>query len=178
MSGLLCTGQHEDARMCLSVAMTAARMGASLMNHCEVLEVLKKTDENGKVVCCGARLRERFTSMSPTFTYLLFCIPTETHRNLSNKNVPRAHRFITGSGENVPRAIRFITGSGENVPRAHRFITGSGENVPRAHRFITGSGENVPRASRFITGSGENVPRASRFITGSGENASMKWGPQ
>ena len=112
MSGLLCTGQHEDARMCLSVAMTAARMGASLMNHCEVLEVLKKTDENGKVVCCGARLRERFTSMSPTFTYLLFCIPTETHRNLSNKNVPRAIRFITGSGENAPRAIRFLDISG------------------------------------------------------------------
>lgn len=32
-------GQQNDARMALTVACTAARLGATVLNHCEVLEL-------------------------------------------------------------------------------------------------------------------------------------------
>uniref|UniRef100_A0A7S1KN41 Glycerol-3-phosphate dehydrogenase n=1 Tax=Percolomonas cosmopolitus TaxID=63605 RepID=A0A7S1KN41_9EUKA len=40
-------GQHNDARMDISLAMTAASHGAAVVNHCEVKDLLK---ENGKIV--------------------------------------------------------------------------------------------------------------------------------
>ncbi|KAK7582666.1 hypothetical protein V9T40_014111 [Parthenolecanium corni] len=50
-------GQQDDARMCLAIAMTAARYGATIANHVRVEKLLK--DENGKV--CGARVKEEIT---------------------------------------------------------------------------------------------------------------------
>lgn len=43
--------------MCLAIAMTAARYGATIANHVRVEKLLK--DENGKV--CGARVKEEIT---------------------------------------------------------------------------------------------------------------------
>ena len=53
---------HEDARMCLSIALTAARLGASVANHVEVIELLKSTEsETGATVVSGARVRDTQT---------------------------------------------------------------------------------------------------------------------
>ncbi len=45
-------GMHNDARMCISIAITAARLGAAIANHVKVLDLVK---EDGKVK--GARCR-------------------------------------------------------------------------------------------------------------------------
>ncbi|XP_062563725.1 glycerol-3-phosphate dehydrogenase, mitochondrial isoform X2 [Armigeres subalbatus] len=54
-------GQQDDARMCLAISLTAARHGASITNHVEVLELLKKKNQAGKDVCCGAKVRDNIT---------------------------------------------------------------------------------------------------------------------
>ncbi|XP_033728264.1 glycerol-3-phosphate dehydrogenase, mitochondrial-like isoform X2 [Pecten maximus] len=54
-------GQHDDARMNVSLAITAVRLGGSVMNYVEVLEVLKTPDSEGKPVVSGARVRDRMT---------------------------------------------------------------------------------------------------------------------
>ena len=58
-------GQHNDARMNISIAMTATRLGAVVANHTSVLRILKRTqtDENGKTSekVCGARCRDELT---------------------------------------------------------------------------------------------------------------------
>ena len=48
--------------MCISLAITAARMGASVLNYAEIIDIHKKEDDNGKLVVCGARLKDRVTS--------------------------------------------------------------------------------------------------------------------
>eukprot|EP00800_Vazella_pourtalesii_P021207 TRINITY_DN7767_c0_g4_i1.p1 TRINITY_DN7767_c0_g4~~TRINITY_DN7767_c0_g4_i1.p1 ORF type:complete len:739 (-),score=181.01 TRINITY_DN7767_c0_g4_i1:68-2284(-) len=50
-------GQHNDARMNLAMAMTAAQKGATISNHVSVLSLLK--DASGRVV--GARVYDRFS---------------------------------------------------------------------------------------------------------------------
>lgn len=55
-------GQQDDARMCLAVALTAARHGATVANHVEVQELHKKKDASGKEVLCGARLKDMLTN--------------------------------------------------------------------------------------------------------------------
>ncbi|KAG1151770.1 hypothetical protein G6F37_001397 [Rhizopus arrhizus] len=47
-------GQHNDARMNVALAMTAACYGATVANHCEVVDLTK--DDKGKVN--GAKLRD------------------------------------------------------------------------------------------------------------------------
>lgn len=42
--------------------MTAARHGATVVNHVEVTELMKKKDENGKEVLCGAKLKDTITN--------------------------------------------------------------------------------------------------------------------
>ena len=55
-------GMHEDARMCLSIALTAARLGANVGNHVEVVELLKCVDsETGKTEVSGARVKDTQT---------------------------------------------------------------------------------------------------------------------
>ncbi|XP_006636493.1 glycerol-3-phosphate dehydrogenase, mitochondrial isoform X1 [Lepisosteus oculatus] len=55
-------GQHNDARMNLAVALTAARYGAAIANYTEVVRLLKETDpESGKERVCGARCRDVIT---------------------------------------------------------------------------------------------------------------------
>lgn len=47
--------------MNLAIAMTAARQGAAICNHVEVLKLLKKKNEDGKEVCCGVTVRDNMT---------------------------------------------------------------------------------------------------------------------
>ncbi|MBN3302608.1 GPDM protein, partial [Amia calva] len=55
-------GQHNDARMNLAIALTAARYGAAIANYTEVVRLLKKTDPaSGKERVCGARCRDVIT---------------------------------------------------------------------------------------------------------------------
>ena len=57
---LLPTGQHDDARMNVSLAVTAVRYGASCANYTEVLSLLKTSDD-GKERVTGAHVRDRLT---------------------------------------------------------------------------------------------------------------------
>jgi len=58
---MLFPGQHDDARMCIAIAVTAARLGANIANHTEVLDLCKDTDNGGKTVLTGAKVRDRQT---------------------------------------------------------------------------------------------------------------------
>lgn len=69
-------GQQDDARMALAVALTAARHGATVCNHTEVTQLLKRTDENGKQVLCGAKCRDVNTGKE--FTVKAKCIINAT----------------------------------------------------------------------------------------------------
>lgn len=51
-------GAHNDARMCLSIALTAARRGAFVANHVAVTSLIKDSQDN-KV--CGARVKDQLT---------------------------------------------------------------------------------------------------------------------
>ncbi|XP_055316527.1 glycerol-3-phosphate dehydrogenase, mitochondrial isoform X2 [Sitodiplosis mosellana] len=55
-------GQQDDARMNLAVALTAARQGATVVNHTEVTSLLKKKNEEGKEVLCGVKVRDTITN--------------------------------------------------------------------------------------------------------------------
>uniref|UniRef100_A0A4W5QDQ1 Glycerol-3-phosphate dehydrogenase, mitochondrial n=1 Tax=Hucho hucho TaxID=62062 RepID=A0A4W5QDQ1_9TELE len=62
ISSPLATGQHNDARMNLAIALTAARHGAAIANYTEVVHLLKNTDAGtGKEKVCGARCRDVIT---------------------------------------------------------------------------------------------------------------------
>ncbi|KAI3366075.1 hypothetical protein L3Q82_009903, partial [Scortum barcoo] len=55
-------GQHNDARMNLAIALSAARYGAAIANYTEVVRLLKTTDpQTGKEKVCGARCRDVVT---------------------------------------------------------------------------------------------------------------------
>ena len=55
------TGQHDDARMNIAIAISAARMGGTMTNYTEVVKLHKKKDASGKEVVCGARVKDRQT---------------------------------------------------------------------------------------------------------------------
>lgn len=69
-------GQQDDARMCLAVALTAARHGATVCNHVEVLELLKRPDEKGEKVLCGAKVKDHISGKE--FTVKAKCIINAT----------------------------------------------------------------------------------------------------
>ncbi|KAF4080254.1 hypothetical protein AMELA_G00168260 [Ameiurus melas] len=55
-------GQHNDSRMNLAIALTAARYGAAIANYTEVMQLLKAMDPvTGKEKVCGARCRDVIT---------------------------------------------------------------------------------------------------------------------
>uniref|UniRef100_A0A667XT64 Glycerol-3-phosphate dehydrogenase, mitochondrial n=1 Tax=Myripristis murdjan TaxID=586833 RepID=A0A667XT64_9TELE len=55
-------GQHNDARMNLAIALSAARHGTATANYTEVVHLLKKSDpETGKEKVCGAHCRDVLT---------------------------------------------------------------------------------------------------------------------
>ena len=47
--------------MCIAIAMTAGRMGATLANHTQVTELHKRKDESGREVVDGARVKDMLT---------------------------------------------------------------------------------------------------------------------
>lgn len=51
-------GAHNDARMCLSIALTAARKGALVANHVAVTGLVKDAKDN-KI--CGARVKDQLS---------------------------------------------------------------------------------------------------------------------
>lgn len=55
------TGQHDDARMNIAIAISAARMGGTMTNYTEVVKLHKTKDASGKEVVCGARVKDRQT---------------------------------------------------------------------------------------------------------------------
>ena len=63
------TGQHDDARMCIAIALTAVRLGANVANHTEVLEVNKETAADGRPVLSGARVKDRLTG-----PFIIICL--------------------------------------------------------------------------------------------------------
>jgi glycerol-3-phosphate dehydrogenase len=54
-------GQHNDARMNLAIALTAAREGATVTNHVEAIGIIKEQSEEGKEVVRGVRMRDALT---------------------------------------------------------------------------------------------------------------------
>jgi len=50
-------GQHNDARMNIAIALTAAAKGAAISNHTEVVSLIKE-QRDGKEVIAGARVRD------------------------------------------------------------------------------------------------------------------------
>lgn len=64
-------GQHDDARMCIAIALTAVRLGATIANHTEVLELNKDTSTDGKVVLSGAKVKDRLTGLFILVTHTL-----------------------------------------------------------------------------------------------------------
>ncbi|XP_078700502.1 glycerol-3-phosphate dehydrogenase, mitochondrial-like isoform X1 [Branchiostoma floridae x Branchiostoma belcheri] len=59
-------GQHNDARMNLAIALSAARHGAAVANHMEVKSLTKTTDDSGKEVISGAVMKDCLTGQEIT----------------------------------------------------------------------------------------------------------------
>ncbi len=57
----LTLGQHDDARMCVAIALTAARMGGTVANHTKVVSLLKEKTAEGDERVAGARVQDTQT---------------------------------------------------------------------------------------------------------------------
>ena len=86
-------GMQNDARMNISMAITAARLGANVANYVEVTELIHKTDEKGKQVLAGAKCLDRYTGKE--FTVKARCIInatgpyTDSIRQMDDKTTPK-----------------------------------------------------------------------------------------
>lgn len=69
-------GQQDDARMALAVALTAARHGATVCNHVEVLKLLKQPGPDGTPTLCGAEVVDHISGKK--FTVKAKCIINAT----------------------------------------------------------------------------------------------------
>ncbi|KZS19393.1 glycerol-3-phosphate dehydrogenase, mitochondrial isoform X2 [Daphnia magna] len=54
-------GQHNDARMNIAIALTAARLGATVANHVKVVSLTKNKDSEGQEKISGAHVRDEIT---------------------------------------------------------------------------------------------------------------------
>ncbi|KAM9287235.1 glycerol-3-phosphate dehydrogenase, mitochondrial isoform 1-T1 [Morus bassanus] len=86
-------GQHNDARMNLAIALTAARYGAAIANYAEVLRLLKTTDPaSGKERVCGVHCRDVLTGQE--FDVKAKCVInatgpfTDSVRKMDDQEVP------------------------------------------------------------------------------------------
>ena len=66
---MLITGQHDDARMCLALAVTAVKLGAAVANYTEVTELIKTSDS----IVAGAKVKDRITG-TPIICVLESCV--------------------------------------------------------------------------------------------------------
>ena len=69
-------GQHNDARMCLAIALSAAREGARLANYTEVVSLTKEKLEDGSEVVSGVHAVDRMTGKE--FTIRSKCVINAT----------------------------------------------------------------------------------------------------
>ncbi|NXU87858.1 GPDM protein, partial [Xiphorhynchus elegans] len=86
-------GQHNDARMNLAIALTAARYGAATANYAEVCHLLKSTDPaSGRPRVCGVRCRDVLTGKE--FDVRAKCVInatgpfTDSVRKMDDEEVP------------------------------------------------------------------------------------------
>ncbi|NXK88939.1 GPDM protein, partial [Formicarius rufipectus] len=86
-------GQHNDARMNLAIALTAARHGAATANYAEVRHLLKTPDPvSGKPRVCGVRCRDVLTGKE--FDVRAKCVInatgpfTDSVRKMDDEEVP------------------------------------------------------------------------------------------
>ncbi|XP_044013330.1 glycerol-3-phosphate dehydrogenase, mitochondrial isoform X2 [Aphidius gifuensis] len=85
-------GQQDDARMNLAVALSASRLGATVVNHVKVVNLLKGRDRDGKLILTGAHVRDELTGeewdvkaksiINATGPF------TDTIRKMDDQNVP------------------------------------------------------------------------------------------
>lgn len=77
---LLCScppaaGQHDDARMNLAIALTAARYGAAIAYYTEVVHLLKRAGpQTGKQRVCAAHCGDLITGKSNKSCFLPACL--------------------------------------------------------------------------------------------------------
>ncbi|XP_066143911.1 glycerol-3-phosphate dehydrogenase, mitochondrial isoform X1 [Euwallacea fornicatus] len=69
-------GQQDDARMNLSIALTAARLGASVINHVKVTGLIKDKEKDGREVISGVSCRDEMTGK--TWTIPTKCVINAT----------------------------------------------------------------------------------------------------
>jgi glycerol-3-phosphate dehydrogenase len=69
-------GQHNDARMNISMALTAARLGANVANYVAVVDLIHEVDENGKKRIVGAKCLDRY--LNKEFTIRAKCVINAT----------------------------------------------------------------------------------------------------
>ncbi|NWZ42334.1 GPDM protein, partial [Brachypodius atriceps] len=86
-------GQHNDARMNLAIALTAARYGAATANYTEVRHLLKSADTgSGRQRVCGVRCRDVLTGKE--FDVRAKCVInatgpfTDSVRKMDDQEVP------------------------------------------------------------------------------------------
>ncbi|NXW78790.1 GPDM protein, partial [Hirundo rustica] len=86
-------GQHNDARMNLAIALTAARYGAATANYTEVRHLLKSADtRSGRQRVCGVRCRDVLTGKE--FDVRAKCVInatgpfTDSVRKMDDQEVP------------------------------------------------------------------------------------------
>ncbi|KAM6307161.1 glycerol-3-phosphate dehydrogenase, mitochondrial isoform 1-T1 [Aegotheles albertisi] len=85
-------GQHNDARMNLAIALTAARYGAATANYAEVLRLLKTAEPGGTQRVCGVRCRDVLTGQE--FDVKAKCVInatgpfTDSVRKMDDEEVP------------------------------------------------------------------------------------------
>merc|ERR1712136_164047 len=94
-------GQHNDARMNLNIGLTAARQGACIANHTEVLELIKEKDpKTGVQKLVGAKMRDNIDGKE--FTVRAKCIINATGpftdgiRVMDNQQVPKIYQPSAG----------------------------------------------------------------------------------
>lgn len=87
-------GQHNDARMNLAIALTAARYGAAIANYTEVVHLLKRADpQTGKERVCGAHCRDVITGKSNKSRFLPSCLPRLPLSPQPSQQEPSLHLF-------------------------------------------------------------------------------------
>nr|KAF6450228.1 glycerol-3-phosphate dehydrogenase 2 [Molossus molossus] len=111
-------GQHNDARMNLAIALTAARYGAATANYMEVLSLLKRTDpQTGKEHVSGARCKDVLTGQE--FDVRAKCVInatgpfTDTVRKMDDKDAtvicqPSAGVHIVMPGYYSPESMGLL----------------------------------------------------------------------
>ena len=80
-------GQHDDARMCIAIALTAVRLGANVANHTEVLQLDKQTSDDGKQVLSGAKVKDRLTGLLLLHVYNCINYSCAQYRHTVNSSI-------------------------------------------------------------------------------------------